>query len=106
MDFPNPRDDPVTRMTLASSATILRDDVDLGVNAKGVAGANADDAAAERRTRVADRSFMVTVLVREYERQCNCVLAGCLIGDASGKRRRGSRIQLLHDWISDVTDVL
>ena len=63
MDFPNPRDDPVTRQTLASSATIWRDDDDFGVNANGVAGANADDAAAERRTRVADRSFMVTALL-------------------------------------------
>lgn len=65
MDFPKPRDDPVTRITLASSATILRDDDDRGVNANGVAGAKADEATAERRTTVADRNFMVDLIVRE-----------------------------------------
>jgi hypothetical protein len=65
MDFPSPRDDPVTRITLASSATIFSEEDDLGVNANGVAGAKADDAAAERRTRVADNSFMVD-LFYEY----------------------------------------
>ena len=62
MDFPKPRDDPVTRMTLASSATILSEDEDRGVKANLLAGAKADEATAERRTKAVDKSFMVDLL--------------------------------------------
>jgi hypothetical protein len=56
MDFPKPRDEPVTKHTLASSATIFMEEDWRGTNAKGVAGAKA---AAEVKARKAVTNFIV-----------------------------------------------
>jgi hypothetical protein len=56
MDFPKPRDDPVTRQTLASSATICIEEDRRVANATGVAGAKA---ATDDTARKAAMNFMV-----------------------------------------------
>jgi hypothetical protein len=57
MDFPKPRDDPVTRQTLASSATIWIEEDLRAANVKGVAGAKAP---ADDTSRKAVKNFMVS----------------------------------------------